>query len=194
VLGACTDAATDPSSDPSLAPSSAAAPASYDDARVTVGAPDDAGVVVAAVVDAGVVDDDLPDTVVAAPLPAPASALPAPSSPRTPPPMASTSSTTGTQAIRPPLAPSARGRKVNVDAALASAQRLYVSGRFADAIALLTPVAKQTPGDARVHRMLGLYNAKLRRIDEARLHLARYLELAPDAPDAARVRAQLDRL
>lgn len=171
-----------------------------DDARVTVGLPpEDPGPVDAGAAAGDV--DDLPDTV-----PTPVAAL-APARPtratttRTPPTPTPTSTTPATPKTPPttstsPTPPTrvARATRAEVDAALAAAQGLYVRGRFADAIAVLLPVERRAPDDARVHKQLGLYNAKLRRIDEARRHLSRYLELAADAPDAARVRAQLDRL
>ena len=180
------------------APASTPTTTTFDDAHVSVGAPDDAGVAV--VVDGGTPDDDLPDTV---PVPLPTTPTKTTATTTTTKTTATTTAkgitttnvTTAPRVVsRGPAARQARISKAAVDQALAKAQRLYVSGRYADALGVLVPVERQAPNDARVHRMLGLYNAKLRRIDEARLHLLRYLELSPDAADAERVRAQIDRL
>ena len=47
------------------------------------------------------------------------------------------------------------------------------------------------PGIAQVHHQLGLLYYQLRQLDAARAAFARYVTLAPDAPDAARAREYL---
>jgi tetratricopeptide (TPR) repeat protein len=69
--------------------------------------------------------------------------------------------------------------------------RLYRDERYEDAISMLTRAVELEPGLALAERSLAAALEKLGRDREAAEHLRRYLELNPDAPDAAAVTEKL---
>jgi hypothetical protein len=72
------------------------------------------------------------------------------------------------------------------------ARSLIIKGDNAKAVTLLMQLESQRRDDPQVHRALGIAYAKLRENALATKHYRRYLELAPDAPDAPKVKALLD--
>jgi regulator of sirC expression with transglutaminase-like and TPR domain len=66
--------------------------------------------------------------------------------------------------------------------------------RAAEAIAEYAEAARLDSTSAEPHRELGLLYVELKRPDQARAALRRYLALAPDAPDAAAVERKLTEL
>ena len=73
------------------------------------------------------------------------------------------------------------------------ANELMFGGDFDAGRTLLEQLEQERPDDAMVQRALGIACARLRRKDEARTHYERYLQLAPEAHDAAAVRQLLAR-
>jgi tetratricopeptide (TPR) repeat protein len=69
--------------------------------------------------------------------------------------------------------------------------RLYRDERYADAIAMLTKAVEMEPGLSQAERSLAAALEKVGREEEALEHLRRYLELNPDAPDAAGISRKL---
>jgi len=69
-------------------------------------------------------------------------------------------------------------------ALLSHAAKLYDANQLEAAIAELEVVVKADPELARAHFLLGMALFNSGRVDEARVHLEIFLELAPDDPDA----------
>ena len=69
--------------------------------------------------------------------------------------------------------------------------RLYRDEDYEGARRALEQALQIDPDMARAERSLGAALQRLDRLDEAVVHLRRYLELAPDAPDADRVAEQI---
>jgi tetratricopeptide (TPR) repeat protein len=69
--------------------------------------------------------------------------------------------------------------------------RLYRDERYEEAVAMLTKAVELEPGLHQAERSLAAALEKLGRDAEALEHLRRYLELHPDAPDAAAVSAKI---
>ncbi|HEY4221078.1 MAG TPA: hypothetical protein VGO62_07040, partial [Myxococcota bacterium] len=74
--------------------------------------------------------------------------------------------------------------------ALHAAKTALLQGDAQTAVDALTPFDKTDIAD--VHRLLGVGYAKLHKTNKAAAHYKRYLELKPDAVDAAQVRAILE--
>jgi tetratricopeptide (TPR) repeat protein len=70
--------------------------------------------------------------------------------------------------------------------------RLYSTKRDEEAVAAFTEALAVDPSLSRAERSLAAVLERLGRKEEATAHLRRYLELAPDAPDAAQVAAKLE--
>jgi tetratricopeptide (TPR) repeat protein len=68
---------------------------------------------------------------------------------------------------------------------------LWNQGDAAAAVPSLERVLELRPDMADAHRLLGFCKVSSSELEEAAEHFARYLELAPDAPDAAATRAVL---
>lgn len=83
---------------------------------------------------------------------------------------------------------------VDVDALNSEALSAYVRGRFPQARVLYLRATVAAPRDAAAWRGLGLVAARLGQRRDAKRAFQRYLALAPDAPDAARIRGQLEQL
>jgi tetratricopeptide (TPR) repeat protein len=69
--------------------------------------------------------------------------------------------------------------------------RLYNDHKYAEAERAFRSAVEIDPEMAEAERSLGATLSQLGRAEEAREHLARYLELRPDAPDADEVREHL---
>jgi len=69
---------------------------------------------------------------------------------------------------------------------------MYREGRHEDAVGAFEQAIDIDPKLARAERSLGAALEKLGRKDEAVTHFRRYLDLAPDASDADRVKAQIE--
>jgi cytochrome c-type biogenesis protein CcmH/NrfG len=63
------------------------------------------------------------------------------------------------------------------------AAELFNENRAADAAIELEYVVKADPDLARAHYLLGMALFNTGRADEGRVHLQKFLELAPDDPD-----------
>ena len=95
------------------------------------------------------------------------------------------------RAAPPPLtAPSASGR-TGYAAVFADAQALFSSGDTAKAAARYEEAAHLRPDSALVHRELGKCYSRLGQRARSQQEYRRYLELAPDATDAAFYRSIL---
>jgi tetratricopeptide (TPR) repeat protein len=86
-----------------------------------------------------------------------------------------------------PKAPAARGFKE----ILAEAEAALRSGKAGAAVQLLEEARRLSPGNPKVHRLLGKGYNLLGRAREGRAAYQRYLELWPNAPDAEMVRAMI---
>lgn len=71
------------------------------------------------------------------------------------------------------------------------AVELFNANEMAGAAAALERVVAAKPDDARAHFLFGMAKYNLGETDVARTHLSRFLELAPDDPDAALAREML---
>jgi serine/threonine-protein kinase len=71
---------------------------------------------------------------------------------------------------------------------------LALRGRLPEAIDRYTQATLRAPRYAPAWRGLGIANERMQRRPEARQAFQRYLDLAPNAPDAERIRARLDGL
>ena len=71
------------------------------------------------------------------------------------------------------------------------AVELFNANEMASAAAALERVVEAMPADARAHFLLGMAKYNIGETDDARTHLTRFLELAPDDPDAALAREML---
>jgi tetratricopeptide (TPR) repeat protein len=88
-----------------------------------------------------------------------------------------------------------RGKAAGFDSAphfYSLGARLYNSKRYEDAVAVFSEALRVDPGLAEAERSLAAALERLGRDDEARAHLRKYLELRPDAPDAAAVADRLE--
>lgn len=74
---------------------------------------------------------------------------------------------------------------------LPRAVELYDGSRFAEAATLAAQVVKVKPEGAKAHFILGMASFNTGDSETARQHLARFVELAPDDPDAAIARELL---
>jgi serine/threonine-protein kinase len=113
-----------------------------------------------------------------------APAVPAPPAP--PPPGASPP---------PPSAPSAAARPAPTGfaALVADGEQLLRAGDTRTALARYQEAARLNPADAKTQRQIGRCYSRLGQQDRALPYFQRYLELAPDASDAAFIRAILDK-
>jgi tetratricopeptide (TPR) repeat protein len=87
-----------------------------------------------------------------------------------------------------------RGREAGFNSAqhyYSLGARLYRSERYEDAEAMLSEALRVDPSLAEAERSLAAALERLGRDEEALAHLSRYLELRPDAPDAAAVSERL---
>ena len=71
------------------------------------------------------------------------------------------------------------------------AVELFNTNEMVSAAAALERVVEAKPNDARAHFLLGMAKYNIGETDDARTHLTRFLELAPDDPDAALAREML---
>lgn len=71
------------------------------------------------------------------------------------------------------------------------AVELFNANEMAGAAAALERVVEAKPDDARAHFLLGMAKYNTGEADDARTHLTRFLELAPNDPDAALAREML---
>jgi len=71
------------------------------------------------------------------------------------------------------------------------AVELFNANEMTGAAAALERVVEAKPNDARAHFLLGMAKYNIGETDDARTHLSRFLELAPDDPDAALAREML---
>ncbi len=74
----------------------------------------------------------------------------------------------------------------------ADGEAAFRSGDIDGALAHYLDAAKMNPGDARTQRQIGKCYNRLGQRDRAEPYFRRYLQLAPDASDAAFIRADLD--
>jgi hypothetical protein len=70
----------------------------------------------------------------------------------------------------------------------------YVRGNTSEALATFKASLQDNPGYPPTYRGLGLVYEKLGQHNAAKLSFKRYLQLAPDASDAAQIREHMDRL
>jgi serine/threonine protein kinase len=80
---------------------------------------------------------------------------------------------------------------VDAQPALVNALKAFASGRLSEAKASYQQVLRSNPSQPAALRGLGLVATALHEPDTARQALRRYLQLAPDAPDAAQIAARL---
>jgi Flp pilus assembly protein TadD len=82
-----------------------------------------------------------------------------------------------------PIAASGAGidlkAELRATAGLLEGRRLTDAGRYADAVAVLEPAARDDPGDADVHNELGFALRKSGRLDEAQARYDRALAIDP---------------
>ncbi|PWB70580.1 MAG: hypothetical protein C3F15_13685 [Holophagae bacterium] len=71
------------------------------------------------------------------------------------------------------------------------AVELFNSNEMASAAAALERVVEAMPNDARAHFLLGMAKYNIGETEDAKKHLTKFLELAPDDPDAALAREML---
>jgi len=71
------------------------------------------------------------------------------------------------------------------------AVELFNANEMTGAAAALERVVVAKPDDARAHFLLGMAKYNIGETEDARTHLSRFLELAPDDPDAALAREML---
>jgi hypothetical protein len=70
--------------------------------------------------------------------------------------------------------------------------KLLIAGRTQKAKDVLTECIQLDPASAECHKSLGTLYRRIRSTHKAREHFTRYLELAPGAPDAPRIRKMLE--
>jgi tetratricopeptide (TPR) repeat protein len=78
------------------------------------------------------------------------------------------------------------------DALFAEAEALFKGGSIEPALEKYLEVARLSASDARAQRQIGKCYNRLGQRDRAAPYLKRYLELSPNASDAAFIRAMLD--
>jgi Flp pilus assembly protein TadD len=78
------------------------------------------------------------------------------------------------------------------DAQLAKARQMMADGRVADACEEVEAAKAASAQSAPLYRFLGQCYMRSRRTGEAKKNYRRYLELAPNAPDAAFINGILD--
>ena len=83
---------------------------------------------------------------------------------------------------------------VDVDSLVSEALGAYMRGQFPQARALYQRATVAAPRNVAAWRGLGLVAARLGQRRDATRAFERYLTLAPTAPDAARIRGQLEQL
>jgi hypothetical protein len=83
-------------------------------------------------------------------------------------------------------------RIIRAKALLKAGTKLLLAGRTQKAKDALTECVELDPQAAECHRNLGTLYRRVRATHKAREHFGRYLELAPDAPDADRIRKMLE--
>ncbi|MGZ3408247.1 MAG: tetratricopeptide repeat protein, partial [Polyangia bacterium] len=76
--------------------------------------------------------------------------------------------------------------------ALAEGQALLRGGDVEGALAKFQEAARANPSDARAQKEIGKCYNRLGQRDRAQPYLKKYLELAPDASDAAFIRAMIE--
>jgi tetratricopeptide (TPR) repeat protein len=76
--------------------------------------------------------------------------------------------------------------------AFAEGEALFKAGDVEGALAKYRDAERANPADAKTQRQLGKCYNRLGQRDRALPYLKRYLELAPDASDAAFIRAIID--
>jgi len=81
--------------------------------------------------------------------------------------------------------------EANTQRALARALKAFAGGRFSDAEAAYREVLRSDARNTTAMRGLGLVAARLGETEVAQRALDRYLELAPDAPDAAQIASRI---
>ena len=74
----------------------------------------------------------------------------------------------------------------------AEGEAAFRGGDVDGALAHYLDAAKMNPSDARTQRQIGKCYNRLGQRDRAEPYFRRYLQLAPDASDAAFIRADLD--
>jgi Flp pilus assembly protein TadD len=77
-------------------------------------------------------------------------------------------------------------------ASFADGEQLFRAGDVEGALARYQEAARLNPSDPRTQRQIGKCYNRLGNRDRAQPYLRKYLELAPDASDAAFIRAILD--
>ena len=91
-----------------------------------------------------------------------------------------------------PAAPAATAAPARTFATVfAEADGLFKAGDVTAALSRYEEAAKLGPGEAKTERQIGRCYMRLGDHDRGAQHLSRYLELAPDASDAAFIRAQI---
>jgi Flp pilus assembly protein TadD len=96
-------------------------------------------------------------------------------------------------AASPAAAPPAAAKPATAPkGAFAEGQALLRNGDVDGALAKFQEAARANPSDAKAQKEIGRCYNRLGQRDRAQPYLKRYLELAPDAPDAAFIRAMLE--
>jgi serine/threonine-protein kinase len=89
---------------------------------------------------------------------------------------------------------SEREPALNVREQLAAASAAFVRGQMPLAKTLYQKILERAPSQPEALRGLGLVSSRMGQEKDAARAFERYLELRPDAPDAARIREQLEKL
>jgi serine/threonine-protein kinase len=84
--------------------------------------------------------------------------------------------------------------RATADERVRDADRHALRGELHEAARLYAQATDARPGDARAWRGLGIVSERLGRTGDATRAFTRYLALAPNAPDADRIRGRLDAL
>jgi Flp pilus assembly protein TadD len=90
--------------------------------------------------------------------------------------------------------PAAKKPVEDIQPLLKQAASAFALGQSAEALAAYQRIVKIAPREAAAWRGLGVAAARLDRRAEAVRAFTRYLDLNPHAPDAARVRDQMEKL
>jgi Flp pilus assembly protein TadD len=96
----------------------------------------------------------------------------------------------------PPAAPAAvasRPAPTGFAALVTDGDQLLRGGETRAALSRYEEAARLNPSDAKTQRQIGRCYSRLGQQDRAIPFFRRYLELAPDAPDAAFIRAILEK-
>ena len=97
-----------------------------------------------------------------------------------------------TPAAATALAPAAASPATAPKGAFAEGEALFRGGNVEGALAKYQEAARANPSDAKAQRQIGKCYNRLGQKDRAQPYLKKYLELAPDASDAAFVRAMIE--